>query len=69
MVKKTHVQGGLIVYLLTNPIISRSLPDKTNILYKVILTEIYIGASWAGSLLPDIDMKLYHIRKKVPILT
>lgn len=68
MVKKTHVQGGLIVSLLTNPIISGSLPSETNILYKVILTGIYIGGSCAGSLLPDIDMKSSYISKKVPIL-
>lgn len=68
MVKKTHVQGGLLVSLLTNPIISGSLPSETNILYKVILTVIYIGGSCAGSLLPDVDMKSSYISKTVPIL-
>lgn len=68
MVKKTHIQGGLLVSLLTNPIISGSMPEDTNIVYKVVLAGIYIGGSCVGSLLPDIDMKSSYISKVVPII-
>lgn len=67
MVKKTHLKGGLIVSLLSNPIILETIPNK-NLLYKILMASVYVSGSCVGSLLPDIDMKNSYISRTIPII-
>ena len=68
MVKKTHVQGGFLISLVTNPIVLGIMPNVSSMTYKIVLTVVYIYGAYFGSMLPDIDMKGSYISKMMPMV-
>lgn len=68
MVKKTHIQGGLVTSLLTAPILIGTTLKVEDSLKGLLLLGVYVGGACAGSLLPDIDIKSSYISKKVPLI-
>lgn len=69
MVKKTHIQGGVLSALLTSPVVmSWTVLHPKGILSQFICLASYICGAYVGSLLPDIDMRSSYISKKCKLL-